>query len=111
MAINFEFENTDLLEDYSSKVLFSIIDLPKSPLDMDADLEELDALCQLVRNRYLNRLRKTLLENVDECRKQHDPRIQQCVNICMAEMEKQALRRCMLASIYRQHMSSMVRFF
>ncbi|VVC41657.1 Hypothetical protein CINCED_3A006817 [Cinara cedri] len=106
MTLNFD--KMDSLEDYSSKVLFSVIDLPKSPMDFDSDFENLDALCQFVRNSYLNYLRKTLMENINECQKQHDPHVLQCVDICMAEMEKIALKRCMLASIYRQDMSSMI---
>lgn len=98
-------------ENLLSKVPFWNVDLPKNPLDVDEDSEELDVLCELVRNQYLKRLRQTLLNNLDNIKcYQNIPfyQIQQCVDICMAEMEKQALRRCMIASIYRECMSNMV---
>lgn len=109
MAVNFQSNGMISFDDYFARV--SIADLPNSPMDMDADLEDLESLCQLVRNHYLNRLRQTLLDNVDKCGKLHDSCIVQYVDICMAEMEKRALRRCMVASIYRQDMAIMVRFF
>lgn len=98
-------------ENLISKVPFWNVDLPKNLLNIDEDSEELDVLCELVRNQYLKRLRQTLLNNLDYVKcYQNIPfnQIQQCVGICMAEMEKQALRRCMIASIYRESMSNMV---
>lgn len=98
-------------ENLSSKLPLWNIDLPKSLLDMDEDLQELDVLCELVRNQYLKRLRQTLLNNLDDTKcYQNLPlyQIQKCVDLCMNEMEKQALRRCMIASIYRESMSNMV---
>lgn len=109
MAVNFESNGMISLDDYCSRV--PIVDLPNSPMDVDTDSEDLDSLCQLVRNHYLNRLRQTLIDNLDKCGKLHDSRIVQYVDICMAEMEKRALRRCMIASIYRQDMAITVRFF
>jgi len=102
----------NLFDNLPSKVPFWNVDLPKSPWDMDEDLEEnLDVLCELVRNQYLKRLRQTLLDNLDvskSLQKKHLYHIEECVDVCIAEMEKQALRRCMMASIYRECMSNMV---
>lgn len=111
MAIKVEPNIMNSCENLTSKVSFWNIDLPKSPWDMDDDSDDLDVLCELVRNQYLKRLRQTLLDNLDvveDYQKQHLNKIEDCVNICMAEMEKQALRRCMMASIYREAMSRMV---
>lgn len=99
--------------EYSSKVPVWNVDLPESPWDVNGDTENLDVLCELVRNQYLKRLRQTLFDNLDVSKgyqKEH-LRIEQCVDICVAEMEKEALKRCMMASIYRESMSSMVSFF
>lgn len=101
-------------ENLSSKVQFWNVNLPKSPLDINEDSEDYDLLCELVRNQYLKRLRQTLIDNLnvtEEYQKEHPSCVQQCVDVCMAEMEKQALRRCMVASIYREGMSNMVCFF
>ncbi|XP_001949885.1 uncharacterized protein LOC100169414 [Acyrthosiphon pisum] len=95
----------------SSKIPFWNIDLPKSPWDVDDDLEDLDVLCELVRNQYLKRLHQTLLNNLDvtsSYKKKPLYQIQHCVDICMAELEKQALRRCMIASIYREGMTNLI---
>lgn len=114
MTLNDECDKLNSFENLSSKVQFWKLDLPESLLDIDEeDTEELDLLCELVRNHYLKRLRQTLLDNLDATesyQKTHLRHIQQCVDICMAEMEKQALRRCMIASIYREGMSNMVCF-
>lgn len=95
----------------SSNMPFWNIDLPKSPLDIDEDLEDLNLLTELVRNQYLKRLRQTLHDNLNVTegyQRNHPYQMQQSIDICMAEMEKQALRRCMIASIYREGMSKMV---
>lgn len=95
----------------SYEIPFWNIDLPKSPWDVDDDLEDLDVLCELVRNQYLKRLHQTLLNNLDVTsgyKKKPHYQIQHCVDICMAELEKQALRRCMIASIYREGMTNLV---
>lgn len=101
-------------ENLLSKESFWNVDLPENLLNVDGDSKELDVLCELVRNQYLKRLRQTLFNNVDNNKcYQNIPfdQIQQCIGICVAEMEKQALRRCMIASIYRESMSNMVCYF
>lgn len=101
----------DSYENLVSKVQFWNVNLPESPFDIDEDSEDLDLLCEMVRNQYLKRLRQTLIDNLDvteDYQKKYPCTIQQCVDTCMTEMEKQALRRCMVASIYREAMSSMV---
>jgi len=112
MTLNVECNKLNSFENLASKMKFWKVDLPESPLDMDEEAsEDLDLLCELVRNHYLKRLRQTLLDNLDvteDYQKTHFYHIQQCVDICMAEMEKRALRRCMIASIYRKSMSNMV---
>lgn len=111
MELNVKSHLVNSHENMSSNVSFWNIDLPKSPLDMDEDLEDLNLLSELVRNQYLKHLRQTLLDNLDVTKgyqKKHLYQIQQSIDICMAEMEKQALRRCMIASIYREGMSKMV---
>lgn len=114
MDLNVESLVMNSNENMSLNVPFWNVDLPKSPWDMDEDLEDLNLLSELVRNQYLKRLRQTLLDNLDITegyQKKHLYQIQQSIDICMAEMEKQALRRCMIASIYREGMSKMVRSF
>lgn len=110
MSLIVESNKMDPFENLSSKVPFWKVDLPKSPWDFDEDSENL--LCDLVRNQYLKRLRQTLFDNLDVgpkgFQKSNLFKIQQCVDICMVEMEKQALRRCMVAHIYREAMTNMV---
>ncbi|XP_026805059.1 uncharacterized protein LOC113548395 isoform X1 [Rhopalosiphum maidis] len=111
MALNFESNVLNSFENISSKVSFWNIDLPKSPWDVDDDLEDLDVLCELVRNQYLKRLHQTLLNNLNvtnSYQKKPVNQIQHCIDICMVELEKQALRRCMIASIYREGMTNLI---
>lgn len=114
MAINVDSNILSSFENISSKVPFCNIDfnLPKSPLDVDDDFEDLDTvLCELVRNQYLKRLHETLLNNLDvtsSYKKKPFNQIQHCVNLCMAELEKQALRRCMIAKMYCKGMTNMI---
>ncbi|XP_025194570.1 uncharacterized protein LOC112594137 [Melanaphis sacchari] len=111
MALNVESNIFGSFENISSKVPFWNIDLPKSPWDVDDDLEDLDVLCELVRTQYLKHLHQTLLNNLDVTKSYKNKplnQIQHCVDICMAELEKQALRRCMIASIYRKSMTNLI---
>jgi len=113
MALNIE-SAISSFENLSSKNPFWKIDLPKSPWDLDDDVEDLDVLCEFVRNQYLKRLHQTLLNNLDvtsDYKKKPLYQIQHCVDLCMAELEKQALRRCMIASIYREGMTNLVCFY
>lgn len=115
MALNVDSNVFHSFENKSSTVPFCNIDLPKSPWDIDDDLEDLDTvLCELVRNQYLKRLHETLLNNLDvtnSYKKKPLNQIQHCVNLCMAELEKQALRQCMIARIYRKGMTNLVCFY
>lgn len=101
-------------EDLCAKAPSWILDLPKGPWDMDDESEDLDKLCELVRNQYLKHLRQTLLDNLDVSndgfQKKYIHQIPQSVDKCLFEMEKKALRQCMIASIYREVMFNMVRF-
>jgi len=112
MTLNGESYKLNSFENLSSKVQFWKIDLPENLLNIEEeDSEDLDLLCELVRNQYLKRLRQTLLDNLNITRgyqKTDLYHVQKCVDICLAEMEKQALRRCMVASIYRESMFNMV---
>lgn len=112
MTFNVMSNNTmNSFENLLSKVSFWNVDLPKNPLNVDEDSGESDVLCELVRNQYLKRLHQTLLKNLDNTKCYQNisfDQILQCVDICIAKMEKQALRRCMIASIYRESMSNMV---
>lgn len=111
MTLHIESNKMDSYENLSSKVQLWNVNLPESPFDIDEDSEDLDLLCEMVRNQYLKRLRQTLIDNLDvteDYQKKLPYKIQQCIDTCMAEMEKQALRRCMVASIYRESMSNMV---
>lgn len=108
----------NLFENVSSKLSFWDIGFPKSQLelddDSDDDSEELDVLSELVRNQYMKRLHQTLLDNLDVAKgyqKHHLNKIDQCVDVCMVEMEKQALRQCMVTRIYREAMTKMVCYF
>lgn len=101
-------------ENSSSKVSFWDINLPQSPWDFSEDSKDLDLLCELVRNQYLKRLRQTLLDNLNVTegyQKSHLCQAQQYVDKCMTEMEKQALRKCMVARLYCEGMSNMVCYF
>lgn len=103
-----------LFENLSSKVLSWDINLPQSPWDFSEDSEDsedLNVLCELVRNQYLKHLRQTLLDNLNVAevyQQSNHCQAQQYVDICMAEMEKLALRKCMVARLYREGMSKMV---
>ncbi|XP_027853795.2 probable cyclin-dependent serine/threonine-protein kinase DDB_G0292550 isoform X2 [Aphis gossypii] len=114
MALNVDSNVLSSFENISSKVPFCNIDfnLPKSPWDIDDDFEGFDTvLCELVRNQYLKRLHETLLNNLDvtsSYKKKPLNQIQHCINLCMAELEKQALRRCMIARIYRKGMTNLI---
>lgn len=113
MAINVDSNVLHSFENLSSRVQIWNIDLPKHALDIDEDSKNFDVLSELVRNRYLKSLRQTLLNNLDvttDYKNNHLYQIQNCIDTCMVEMEKQALRQCMIASIYRESMSNLVCF-
>lgn len=111
MVFDVESNMMSSFENLSSKVPFWDVKLPQSPWDFSEDSKDLDVLCELVRNQYLKRLRQTLLDNLnvsEEYQKSDLYQTQQYVDLCMAEMEKQALRKCMVATLYREGMSNMV---
>lgn len=86
--------------------------LPENPWDLCDDFDNLDVLSDMIRDQYLRRLRKTLMDNLNvgpaSYRENTFTEIQECVDVCMAEMEQQALRQCMAARIYSQGMKIMV---
>lgn len=85
------------------------LSLPATPMDMDAENVDF-GLCELVRDQYLKRLRQTVSQNlcalIEDCNV--DSRINSYIDVCVAEIEKEALRRCMVANLYREGMSRMV---
>lgn len=116
MLLNVKAYIMDTVENLAFKVPFWNVDLPENPWDIDDDdSENLDILCDMVRNQYLKHLRQTLFDNLDvgpkSYQQQNSLKIQKCVDFCITQMEKQALRRCMVAKIYREGMTSMVCFF
>lgn len=88
------------------------LDLPATPMDMDLETVGF-GLCDLVRGEYLRRLRETLAQNlgtlIQGCFV--DQEIEAYIDTCMAEMEKTAIRNCMVANLYRKGMSRMVSFY
>lgn len=88
------------------------LDLPATPMDMDPETVGF-GLCDLVRGEYLKRLRETLAQNlgalIQGCH--FDQEIDNYIDTCMAEMEKTAIRNCMVADLYRKGMSQMVSFY
>jgi hypothetical protein len=88
------------------------LDLPATPMDMDPEIMGF-GLCDMVRGEYLKRLHETLAQNlgalIQGCHV--DQQIESYINTCMAEMEKNAIRNCMVANLYREGMARIVRFF
>lgn len=114
MKMEVDSSSVDTFMDFASKNPIWKIELPYSPLDVDEDPENVDLLCEMVRNQYLKHLRQTLYDNLDVGPKRYQKdflfQVDHCVNTCMTEMEKQALRKCLIASIYRKTMTEMVSF-
>lgn len=85
------------------------LSLPETPMDMDAENVDF-GLCELVRNQYLKRLRETVSQNlcalIEGCNV--DSRIDNYIDVCVAEIEKDALRKCMVANLYREGMARVV---
>ncbi|XP_050532635.1 uncharacterized protein LOC126900755 isoform X2 [Daktulosphaira vitifoliae] len=112
MKMEIDSSSVEKFMDFSSKNPVWKIELPYSPIDVDEDPENVDFLCEMVRNQYLKHLRQTLYDNLDVEPKKFQKdclfQVDHCVNTCMTEMEKQALRRCLIASIYRKNMTKMI---
>lgn len=115
MGSKFDHNVINSLENVSSyldmKFSKSCLDLG---VDSDDDSEECVVLWELVRSRYMKRLNQTLLDNLDVTKgyqKQHLNKIDEAVDLCMVQMEKRALRDCMVARIYREEMTKMVCYF
>ncbi|XP_050428167.1 uncharacterized protein LOC126838091 [Adelges cooleyi] len=112
MAVQVESNILDSFMNLTSKNPIWKIELPYSPVDVDDDPENVDILCEMVRNQYLKHLRQILYDNLDVGPKGYQKeclyQIDQCVETCVTEMEKKALKRCLIASIYRETMSSMI---
>lgn len=88
------------------------LELPATPNDMDAEIADF-GLCDLVREQYLKRLQQTLAHNlgafIEGCHVDQ-AEIDSYIDTCMAEMEKTAIRNCMVAELYRRGMMRMVCF-
>lgn len=72
--------------------------------------------CDMVRGSYLAKLRETLMFNLSgnamgDCVSTEDATVEMYVEKCLGEMEKNALRKCMVAEIYCEVMRKMVHVF
>ncbi|XP_025417394.1 uncharacterized protein LOC112688437 [Sipha flava] len=87
--------------------------LPATPADMSP--ENVDyGLNDMVRAGYLAKLRETLMVNIRENTASdrgsaEDGTIEMFVEKCLGEMEKEAIRKCMVAEIYCDAMRKTVR--
>jgi hypothetical protein len=89
--------------------------LPATPVDMSP--ENVDyGLSDMVRASYLAKLRETLMSNLRENIASDrgsagDVMVGMFVEKCLGEMEKDALRKCMVAEIYCKAMRKTVRVY
>jgi hypothetical protein len=87
--------------------------LPATPADMSSENVNY-GLSDMVRASYLAKLRETLMSNMRENTASdrgsaEDTMVEMFVEKCLGEMEKDALRKCMVAEIYCEAMRKTVR--
>jgi hypothetical protein len=87
--------------------------LPATPADMSSENGDY-CLSDMVRVGYLTKLRETLMSNIKENTASdrgsaEDGTIEMFVEKCLSEMEKEAIRKCMVAEIYCDAMRKTVR--
>jgi hypothetical protein len=87
--------------------------LPATPADMSP--ENMDyGLSDMVRAGYLAKLRETLMSNIRENTASdrgsaEDETVEMFVEKCLGDIEKDAIRKCMVAEIYCEVMRKTVR--
>jgi hypothetical protein len=87
--------------------------LPATPADMSPENADY-GLSNMVRAGYLEKLRETLMANIkantaSDRGSAEDGTIEMFVEKCLGEMEKEAIRKCMVAEIYCDAMRKTVR--
>jgi hypothetical protein len=86
--------------------------LPATPADMSPENVNY-GLNDMVRASYLAKLRETLMSNIrkntaSDRGSAEDATVEMFVEKCLGEMEKDALRKCMVAEIYCEAMRKTV---
>lgn len=78
-------------------------------MDMDAEVVDF-GLCVMVGSQNLKRLREMVLEKLFVLTKgcSIDSKIENYIDLYLAEFEKEALRKCMVTNLYREGMSHKV---